>query len=64
MKTLHKRSILGVAVAFAIGTAAAQTTGTTPSKPAQGGPQPQLQKGFTGEHRSGVWSCCRATRRP
>jgi len=46
MKTLHKCSILAVASLFAVGTAAAQTAS----------PQPQVQKGFTGEHRSGVWS--------
>jgi hypothetical protein len=57
MKTLHKRSILAVASLFAIGTAVAQT-GTTSASPqgAQARPQPQVQKGFTGEHRSGVWS--------
>ena len=57
MKTLHKRSILAVASLFAIGTAAAQTGNTmAPAQGTQSTPPNQTQKGFTGEHRSGVWS--------
>ena len=54
MNTMQKRSMIAFAAMMAIGTAAAQTT-TTP-QPAQASPQPQLQKGMTGEPRSGTWS--------
>ena len=52
MKTMHKRSILAVASLFAFGVACAET----PPGATGEGPKTQLQKGFTGELRSGVWS--------
>lgn len=53
MSTLHTRSILA-AVALATSAAVgAQMNNTAPSGTTA---TPQTQKGFTGEHRSGVWS--------
>jgi hypothetical protein len=56
MKTLHKRSILAIASLFAIGSAAAQMNNTNPTGQTGAPAGPQTQKGFSGEHRSGVWS--------
>jgi hypothetical protein len=55
MSTLHKRSILAV-VALAASAAVGAQTNTTHPAGTTATPQAQSQKGFTGEHRSGVWS--------
>ena len=55
MKTLHKRSIVAIAALAASTAVVAQTSSGNPSGGAAA-PAPQTQKGFTGEHRSGVWS--------
>ncbi|MEO8485678.1 MAG: EF-hand domain-containing protein [Betaproteobacteria bacterium] len=53
IKTLDKCMIAVAGTLLAFGTAYAQTT--SPTQPTQTGAQPQLQKGFSGEHRSGTW---------
>jgi hypothetical protein len=54
MNTLVKTSILAAAL-FAAGAAVAQSPQNPPQAP-QAAPPQQMQKGFTGEHRSGPWS--------
>ena len=56
MKTLHKRSIVAIAALVASTAVVAQTSSGNPSGTAGAPAGPQTQKGFTGEHRSGVWS--------
>jgi len=53
MTTFDKRALFAAAAMLAIGTAYAQTT--SPAQPGQTPPM-QVQKGFTGELRSGPWS--------